>query len=111
MSLRRNAVVQVVFALLLLCAQQGALTHEIWHFTKGDAHAQWSPTGQKSPDSKKNRLCDLHSALGTVLGAVATIAAPAPLDSCTEFSFLAAASRAASISLLAPFSRGPPALS
>ena len=111
MNLRRNAVVQVVFALLLLCAQQGAVTHEIWHVAKGDAQAQWSATGQKSHDSKRNRLCDLHSALGTVLGAVATIAAPAPLEPCAEFSFLAAASRAASVSLLAPFSRGPPALS
>ena len=106
MSLR-NAGVQVVFALLLLCAQQGAITHEIWHAATG-SHAQ---SEQKAPDSNKNRLCDLHSALGTVLGAVATIASLAPLDSCTEFSFLAAASRAASVSLLAPFSRGPPALS
>ena len=110
MSLRRNALVQVVFALLLLCAQQGAITHEIWHFAKASPHAGFVGD-HKGPESKKNRLCDLHSALGTVLGAVATIAAPAPLDSCTEFSFLAAASRAASISLLAPFSRGPPALS
>src|SRR3979490_607922 len=107
MSLR-NAVVQVVFALLLLCAQQGAITHEIWHAATSSAHAQ---TGDKAPDSSKNRLCDLHSALGTVLGAVATIASPAPLDSCTEFSFLASESPAASVSLLAPASRGPPALS
>jgi hypothetical protein len=106
MSLR-NAVVQVVFALLLLCAQQGAITHEIWHAAT-NSHAQ---SEQKAPDSNKNRLCDLHSALGTVLGAVATIASPAPLDSCTEFSFLASESPAASVSLLAPASRGPPALS
>jgi hypothetical protein len=106
MSLR-NAVVQVVFALLLLCAQQGAITHEIWHAATS-SHAQ---SEQKAPDSNKNRLCDLHSALGTVLGAVATIASPAPLDSCTEFSFLASESPAASVSLLAPASRGPPALS
>jgi hypothetical protein len=106
MSLR-NAVVQVVFALLLLCAQQGAITHEIWHAATS-SHAQ---SEQKAPDSNKNRLCDLHSALGTVLGAVATIASPAPLDSCTEFSFLASESPAASVSLLAPPSRGPPALS
>src|SRR5437879_3505356 len=110
MSLR-NAVVQVVFALLLLCAQQGAITHEIWHFANASPHAAGFAGDHKAPESKKNQLCDLHSALGTVLGAVATIASPAPLDSCTEFSFLAAASRAASVSLLAPFSRGPPALS
>ncbi len=106
MSLR-NAVVQVVFALLLLCAQQGAITHEIWHAATS-SHAQ---SEQKAPDSNKNRLCDLHSALGTVLGAVATIVPPAPLDSCTAFRFLASESPAASVSLLAPPSRGPPALS
>ena len=106
MSLR-NAVVQVVFALLLLCAQQGAITHEIWHAATS-SHAQ---SEQKAPDSNKNRLCDLHSALGTVLGSVATIVSPAPLDSCTEFRFLASESPAASVSRLAPPSRGPPALS
>jgi len=107
MSLRRSAVVQLGFALLLLCAQQGAITHEIWHAATS-SHAQ---SDQKAPDSNKNRLCDLHSALGTVLGAVATTASPAPLDSCTEFRFLASESPAASVSLLAPPSRGPPALS
>jgi len=107
MSLRRNALIPVVFALLLLCAQQGAITHEIWH-AAATSHTQ---SEQKAPDSNKNRLCDLHSALGTVLGAVATIASPAPLDSCTAFSFLASESPAASVSLLAPPSRGPPAFS
>src|SRR5713101_4865242 len=102
MSLR-NAVVQVVFALLLLCAQQGAITHEIWHAATS-SHAQ---SEQKAPDSNKNRLCDLHSALGTVLGAVATIASPSPLEYFTEFSFLPSESLSSSVSLLAPASLGP----
>src|SRR6267378_3597308 len=107
MSLRRNAVVQIVFALLLLCAQQGAITHEIWHAATSSAHAQ---TGHKAPDSSKNRLCDLHASLGTVLGAVSAVIAAAPLDTSSQHCFITAASQAASVSLLAPFSRGPPQL-
>jgi len=107
MSLRRNALIQVVFALLLLCAQQGAITHEIWH-AAATSHTQ---SEQKAPDSNKNRLCDLHASLGTVLGAVNAVIATAPLDTSSQYSFNAAASPAASVSLLAPPSRGPPALS
>jgi hypothetical protein len=107
MSQRRNAVVQVVFALLLLCAQQGAITHEIWHAATG-SHAQ---SEQKAPDSNKNRLCDLHASLGTVLGAVTGVVAAAPPAAAPQSSFVASESPAASVSLLAPPSRGPPALS
>jgi hypothetical protein len=106
MSLRRNAVVQIVFTLLLLCAQQGAITHQIWHATPGP-HAQ---SEQKAPDSNKNRLCDLHASLGTVLGAVNAVVAAAPLDASSQFCFIAAAPSAASVSPLAPLSRGPPQL-
>ena len=106
MSLR-NAVVQVVFALLLLCAQQGAITHEIWHAATS-SHAQ---SEQKAPDSNKNRLCDLHASLGTVLGAVTGVVAAAPPAAASQPSFIASESPAASVSLLAPASRGPPALS
>ena len=109
MSLRRNAVVQLVFALLLLCAQQGALTHEIWHFAKAGPHAGFVGD-HKGSESKKNRLCDMHSALGTVLGAVNAVIAAAPLDTSRQYCFIAAASLAASVSQLAPFSRGPPLL-
>ncbi|HXM82884.1 MAG TPA: hypothetical protein VN929_13270 [Burkholderiales bacterium] len=112
MSLRRHAVVQVLFAFLLLVAQQGAITHEIWHVAKAGSHTDWSAgSGQKSPDSKKNRLCDLHSALGTVLGAVTGVVAVAPPLAAPQSSFIASESPAASVSLLAPPSRGPPALS
>ncbi|TMI35427.1 MAG: hypothetical protein E6H41_11730 [Betaproteobacteria bacterium] len=99
MSLRRNAVVQIVFAFLLLLAQQGALTHEIWQ------------SEQKTPDSNKNRLCDLHASLGTVLGAVTGVVAAAPPVAAPQPALIASESPAASVSLLAPPSRGPPALS
>ena len=107
MSQRRNAVVQVLFALLLLCAQQGAITHEIWHAATS-SHAQ---SDQKAPDSNKNRLCDLHASLGTVLGAVTGVVAAAPPVAAPQPALIASESPAASVSLLAPPSRGPPALS
>jgi hypothetical protein len=107
MSLRRNAVVQLAFALLLLCAQQGAITHEIWHA----AATSHTPSEQKAPDSNKNRLCDLHASLGTVLGALNVVIVAAPLDTSNQYCFNAVVSLAASVSLLAPASRGPPALS
>jgi len=110
MSLRRNAVVQLVFALLLLCAQQGALTHEIWHFAKAGPQAGFVGD-HKGSESKKNRLCDLHSALGTVLGAVTGVVAAAPPVAASQPALTASESPAASLSLLAPPSRGPPALS
>jgi hypothetical protein len=108
MSLRRHAVVQFFFALTLLLAQQGALTHEIWHAAKGgppDATLE-----QKAPDSKKSRLCDLHSALGSVLGAVSPVVAAAPLELRACAPLVAAEAPAPSLSPLAPSSRGPPAL-
>jgi hypothetical protein len=111
MNLRRNAGAQIVFAFLLLLAQQGALTHEIWHVAKTGSHSNWSVGEPRSQDTKKNRLCDLHSALGTVLGAVTGVVAVAPPAAAPPSSFIASESPAASVSLLAPPSRGPPALS
>lgn len=110
MSLRRHAVVQFLSALLLLVAQQGALTHEIWHAAKAGSAELTLAGEQKSPDSKKNRLCDLHSALGSVLGAVSTVVAAAPLELGIGAEFIAVEAPAASLSPLAPSSRGPPAL-
>ena len=111
MSLRRYAVVQIAFAFLLLLAQQGALTHEIWHFAKSASQVTAAAADQHGKDAKKNRLCDLHSALGTVLGAVTGVVAVAPLAAAQQSSFVASESPAASVSLLASPSRGPPALS
>jgi hypothetical protein len=110
MSLRWRAVVQFFFALLLLFAQQGALTHDIWHAAKSGVAYSALAGDQKTPESKKNRLCDLHSALGNVLGAVAAVPAAAPLEACANAPSLAAAAPALSLFFLAASSRGPPAL-
>lgn len=93
----------LVFALLL--AQAGAASHEIWHASTfaadGDGDA-------KTP--KGNPLCDFHTALSAVLGAIhggsGTVDAVAALDT----AFISADVTAARFLLFASRSRGPPAL-
>ena len=91
----------IVLAVALLAAQQNALAHALWHA---------GAAGSQSQDQDQGRLCDLHSALGSVLGALggaAPVAAagefhPVPFD---ERALPARAFRPSS-----PLSRGPPAL-
>ena len=91
--------VRILLAVLLLSAQQAALSHAIFHF---DKHGL--PVEQRS-------LCDQHDALGTVAGALGSaavlqVAEAVPLFACS-IPDLPAASRPG----LAPSSRGPPSLS
>jgi hypothetical protein len=109
MNLRRHAVLPVVCAFLLLLAQQGALTHDIWHSAKAASQAAVSIAGD-SKDVKKNRLCDFHAALGSVLGVLGGNApAPAVADT-NEIGFKTADAAAVIVPPLPPASRGPPAL-
>ena len=87
----------------LLFAQTAGMAHELWHASTlavdGDV---------KTP--KGSPLCDFHTALASVLGAIhgdaPAIDAVAPLQT----AFLAANAPAARLSSLAPRSRAPPAL-
>lgn len=55
----------LLFALALLAAQQSALAHDVWH-AAGAGQSQ-----------QQDKLCPLHDALGTVVGALdAPLAAP-----------------------------------
>ena len=88
----------ILLALALVCAQQVALAHQLWHLLD---------PGTPSPQSQ---LCQQHAALDTVAGAVD---APAPLPAASvpvEFVPLPVALPAARAPGLAPSSRGPPAL-
>lgn len=88
-------VLRVFLAAVLLAAQQVALEHPVVHATAA---------GGKSP------LCEQHTALGTVLGAVDCAAAheaPVALESAAVAAAPAAARDNAPP---APSSRGPPAL-
>jgi hypothetical protein len=109
MSLRPYAVLRIVCAFLLLLAQQGALTHDIWHSAKAASHAGVSIAGD-AKDVKKNRLCEFHAALGSVLGALGGNApAPAVADT-NEIGFKTADASAVIVPPLPPASRGPPTL-
>ena len=70
----KRAVLQFLLVFLLLAGQQGALVHSVWHLNDylashglqdqaGAAHDQ-----QGDDSSSQSRLCDLHSALGNLLG-------------------------------------------
>lgn len=109
MNLRRHAVLPVVCAFLLLLAQQGALTHDIWHSAKAASPADVSIAGD-AKDVKKNRLCDFHAALGTVLGVLGGNAPASLSPDLLETQVYAAAVSAAVVRPLPPTSRGPPTL-
>jgi hypothetical protein len=95
MALARS--LRILLALLLLSAQQTALSHQIWHF------------GKHGPQPAQERLCDQHEALATVAGALDAplmlFAGPLPAESVYRSVALASAS----LPGLAPSSRGPPA--
>jgi hypothetical protein len=112
----KRTALHFLCTLLLLFAQQGALTHSVWHL--GDhlpAHEHHDHAGATHDDggdghSSQSKLCDLHFVLGSVLGG--NCASPA-LDLLPDFKHGLPASadfqRAALTS--APYlSRAPPAL-
>lgn len=92
MALLRS--LRILLALLLLSAQQAALSHQLYHFFEA-APAQ-------------EELCCYHEALGTVSGA---LDAPATLFAGTapaEISCCSVALPSAAMPGPAPSSRGPP---
>jgi hypothetical protein len=90
----------IVLAVALLAAQQNALAHAVWH--AGTA-------GSQPQDKDQSRLCDLHSALGAVLGLLSGKAVvPAAVLPQTVF-FDARALPAPRFPACSPLSRGPPA--
>jgi hypothetical protein len=87
---------RILLALLLLSAQQTALSHQLRDFFKG-APAQ-------------EQLCCHHDALGTVAGALDAPVMPLALEPADRYSISTAALPAAATPAPAPSSRGPPAL-
>lgn len=91
----------IVLAVALLAAQQNALAHALWHA---------GAAGSQSQDQGQGQLCDLHSALGSVLG---VLSGAAPAVAAGEFHavpFDVRALPARAFRPSAPLSRGPPAL-
>ena len=104
----KRGFLQILLAALLLVAQYAALTHGLRHWQPNQlAQSQQEDGGkQKAPSS----LCDFHVAFAEILGAVGSCALPAGIvvqayerSSISRLSLHTA-------KLLAPFSRGPPAL-
>ena len=93
----------LVFALLF--AQAGSVAHEIWH---ASALAADGDGDAKTP--KGNPLCDFHTALGAVLGAVDCAHHAVAPEAQVATAFTGAEASAIGLSTLAPRSRAPPAL-
>ena len=102
--------VVLVFALLL--AQQSALAHQIWHASLVSAHAfAGAVAGSEGSDDStppQKQLCELHAALGAVLGVLQGAAGLAQLAEAPRSEFVTADPPAVSLPALPPASRGPP---
>jgi hypothetical protein len=90
----------IVLAVALLAAQQNALAHAVWH----------AAAGSQTQDKDQGRLCDLHSALGAVLGVLTGKAATPPALAPRSTPFDERALPAPRFRACSPLSRGPPAL-
>jgi len=89
---------RALLAILLLSAQQAALSHQIWHF------------GDHGSQPAEEQLCGQHDALGTVAGALDSPGTLPPGDAPADFSFHSMELPSAATPGPAPSSRGPPAL-
>jgi hypothetical protein len=96
---------RILLVAALLFAQTAGMAHELWHASTLAADFDGDV---KTP--KGSALCDFHTALASVLGAIhgdaPAVDAVAPL----QIAFIAADVPAAHLSFLAPRSRAPPAL-
>ena len=93
---------------VFLAAQTAGVAHQAWH----DA-APVVAHGDETADGKapqKNLLCDFHTALSAVLGAVDCTQHAVSSDVQTAIAFAQADDSAIGLSTLAPRSRAPPAL-
>jgi hypothetical protein len=89
----------IVLAVALLAAQQNALAHAVWH----------AAAGSQTQDKDQGRLCDLHSALGAVLGVLSGKATTPTVCASPATPFDGRALPAPRFRPSAPLSRGPPA--
>lgn len=110
MILRRLA--RLFIAAALLVAQQSALAHQIWHFAAAPAQlaAGSAPGDAQDTGAGGKALCDLHTSLGAVLGALGSA------DTIPEFTTPQAdavpdaALSPTPAAPVPPSSRGPPTL-
>lgn len=104
----KRCMLQIMLAALLLVAQHGALTHQIWHLqNRLPVQSQQHDGGkQKYSDS-----CDFHVAFAEILGAVNSVALPPRAVANTAERSSNHFPRAFPVNPVVPASRGPPVLS
>jgi hypothetical protein len=107
----RDFWLRLVLVLLLLVAQQSALTHKVWHFVGSVASDTELSTIAQVPLERvpaQEILCALHTALGAALGVIAGDGAPVALAA-TEEVHVSFPDRPAGVyHAVRPVSRGPP---
>lgn len=100
---------RVLLVVALLLAQRAALAHQIGHLAAGNPHPVASePAGDAPAKSQRHPLCDLHSALGTVLGALSGALALSLQGALPDIQFADPSTPAISVAAPAPASRDPP---
>jgi hypothetical protein len=103
----KRKILQFVCAFCLLFAQQGALTHAVWH-ARGDAPVQQD---SKHKSSLHGDLCNLHGLFTQVVGGASTTVFHVPAPDAVHVHALELQYLCISARLPAPRSRGPPLLS
>ena len=96
---------RIVLVAALLFAQTAGMAHELWH-----ASTLAADSGGDVKTPKGSPLCDFHTALASVLGAIHGDAPPIDAVASLQTAFIATDVPAARLSALAPRSRAPPAL-
>jgi hypothetical protein len=106
-----TAVIRVVRALVislaLLAAQHSALAHQFWHSAAQSSLLTAADEGQ---DHGNSLLCELHAALGTVLGGLNGMQVATLLCDLSGTAFAALACPAPCVPGPAPAARDPPPL-
>lgn len=104
-----RGLARLCIAAALLVAQQSALAHQIWHFAAAPAQ-HTTGGGPQDTGAGGKTLCDLHTALGTVLGALGSADANPEFTAPQADAVPAAALSQAPAAPVSPSSRGPPTL-
>lgn len=104
----KRGLLQITLAAMLLAAQHGALTHQVWHLQdRTPVQAQQQDGSKKAAHSG---LCDFHVSFAQVLGAVdcAKLTLRIATNDAERGAGFSSATFPATV--VVPASRGPPVL-
>jgi hypothetical protein len=103
----RTRLGRVLLVVALLIAQQSALAHSIWHIGAAGQHGVASQPAD-SQGARNDRLCDLHTALATVLGVLNARTGISQFGDIAHPGFIVSDTASAIVFAPPPSSRGPP---